>query len=29
VTARIHPGVSESTFWGLVTPAAGDIAELD
>ncbi len=25
----IHPGVSESTFWGLVTPAAGDIAELD
>ena len=25
----IHPGVSEATFWGLVTPAAGDIAELD
>jgi prepilin-type N-terminal cleavage/methylation domain-containing protein len=25
----IRPGVSESTFWGLVTPAAGDIAELD
>ena len=25
----IHPGVSEGTFWGLVTPAAGDIAEID